>query len=125
MWPVFARRRAWLGELCRIAARLLADAYAVTLPGGKPGLILFVQTFGDLVNFNPHVHVLAADGPFLLDGRFVTLPAVLGSLFAELMPELRSEVVSLTAKLEKMVHTLEWVRIEEFIGSTWRRYRCP
>jgi hypothetical protein len=36
----------------------------------------------------------------------------------ELMPELRSEVGSLTPKLEKMVHTLEWVRIEEFIGST-------
>jgi hypothetical protein len=28
--PVFARRRAWLGALCRIAARLLADAYAAT-----------------------------------------------------------------------------------------------
>ena len=30
-----------LGELCRI----LSDAYAVTLLGGKTGLILFVQTF--------------------------------------------------------------------------------
>jgi hypothetical protein len=35
-----------------------------------------------LVNFNPHVHVLAADGAFLPDGRFVTLPAVPGSLLA-------------------------------------------
>ena len=25
----------------------------------------------------------------------------------------------LTPKLEKVVHTLEWVCIEEFIGSTW------
>ena len=31
----------------------------------------------------------------------------------ELMPELRWEVGSLTLKLEKMVHTLEGVRIEE------------
>ena len=38
----------------------------------------------------------------------------------ELMPELRAEVGSLTPKLEKVVHTLEWVRIEEFIGSSWR-----
>jgi hypothetical protein len=74
--PVFARRRAWLGELCRIAARLRADAYAATLPGRKPRSILFVQAFRDLVSFNPHVHVLAADGAFLPDGRFVTLPAV-------------------------------------------------
>lgn len=36
----------------------------------------------------------------------------------ELIPELRLEVGSLTPKLEKGVHTLEWVRIEEFTGST-------
>jgi hypothetical protein len=33
-----------------------------------------------LINFNPHVHVLAADGAFLPDGRLVTLPVVPGSL---------------------------------------------
>ena len=37
----------------------------------------------------------------------------------ELMPELRSEVGALTPKLGQVVHTLEWVRIEEFIGSAW------
>ena len=42
-----------LGELCRIAARLLMQAYAAATPGSRPGLILFVQTFGDLANFNP------------------------------------------------------------------------
>lgn len=42
-----------------------------------------LEFFGDLVNFNAHVVVLAADGAFLPDGRFVTLPAVPGSLFAE------------------------------------------
>ena len=81
--PIFARRRQWLGELCRIVARLLVDAYAEALPGPRPGLILFVQTFGDLANFNPHVHVLAADGAFLPDGTFVFLPAVPEGLLAE------------------------------------------
>lgn len=36
----------------------------------------------------------------------------------ELLPELRSEVGALTPKLTKLVHTLEWVRIEEFVSST-------
>jgi hypothetical protein len=45
-------------------------------------LILFVQTFGDLVNFNPHLHVLAADRAFLADGRFAALPPVPGNLLA-------------------------------------------
>ena len=35
----------------------------------------------------------------------------------ELMPELRLEVGPLTPRLEKVVHTLEWVRIEEFVES--------
>jgi hypothetical protein len=37
----------------------------------------------------------------------------------ELMPELRNDVGPLTPKLEKVIHTLEWVRIEEFTGSGW------
>ena len=37
----------------------------------------------------------------------------------ELMPELRSKVGALTPKLEQVIHTLEWVRIEEFVRSTW------
>ena len=41
--PIFARHREWLGELCRITARLLADAYDEALPGARPALILFVQ----------------------------------------------------------------------------------
>ncbi len=42
-----------------------------------------MQTFGDLANFNPHLHVLAADGAFLPDGRFVPLPAVPEGLLTE------------------------------------------
>ena len=37
----------------------------------------------------------------------------------ELIPELRLEVSSLTPKLEKVIHTVEWVRIEEFVESAW------
>jgi hypothetical protein len=44
---------------------------------------VFVQTFGDLLNFNSHLHVLAADGAFIPGGRFVALPRVPASLLAE------------------------------------------
>jgi hypothetical protein len=37
----------------------------------------------------------------------------------ELMPALRNEVGIMTPKLEQVIHTLEWVRIEEFVRSTW------
>ena len=41
------------------------------------------------------------------------------------MPELRSEVGALTPKFVQVVHTLEWVRIEEFVSSTWGGCGCP
>ena len=37
----------------------------------------------------------------------------------ELLPELREQVGTLTPKLEKVIHTLDWVRIEEFVAATW------
>ena len=43
----------------------------------------------------------------------------------ELLPELREQIGTLTPKLEKVVHTLEWVRIEEFSGSSWRGVGRP
>ena len=41
---------------------------------GQPAFILYVQTFGDLVTFNPHIHALVADGVFLPSGTFRVLP---------------------------------------------------
>jgi hypothetical protein len=74
--PLFARRRALLGKLCNIIERLFARFSAGARSGARPGLILFVQTFGDLVNYNPHIHVLAADGAFGADGAFTALPPI-------------------------------------------------
>jgi hypothetical protein len=74
--PIFSRKRSLLGRLCQIAERLLSAAYAEVRPGKRPGLILFVQTFGDLVTFNLHIHVLAADGVFDDEGMFTVLPAI-------------------------------------------------
>jgi hypothetical protein len=70
-------RRYRLGALCRIVARLLDRGYgAMANRRGRPGFILFVQTFGDLVNFHPHIHVLAADGVFAPGGVFRVLPSL-------------------------------------------------
>jgi len=54
-------QRHRLGELCRIVGRLLTEAYREADPYGQPGFILFVQTFGGLVTFHPHIHALVTD----------------------------------------------------------------
>jgi hypothetical protein len=95
--PFFAYRRSLLGELCRLVARSLAEAYRAGCPRGRPGFILFVQTFGDLVNFNPHVHALAADGVFEATGRFIPLPPIPEALLAA---RLRREVLGLLVRRE-------------------------
>ena len=37
----------------------------------------------------------------------------------ELLPDLQAQVGPLTPKLEKVIHTLEWVRLEEFTAVSW------
>lgn len=44
---------------------------------------------------------------------------LLPELRSELRGELRSELGTLTPKLEKVIHTLERVRIEKFLQSSW------
>ena len=37
-----------------------------------PGASIAVQTYGDFLNFNPHLHAIVSDGSFLKDGSFQT-----------------------------------------------------
>jgi hypothetical protein len=72
--PFFRYRRQYLGELCRLVADLLQIGFRAMAPHGQPAFVLYVQTFGDLVTFNPHIHALVADGVFLPSGTFQVLP---------------------------------------------------
>ena len=74
--PWFRHDRARLGRLCQLVAKLLVQGYQVLDPRGKPGFMLYVQTFGDLVTFNPHIHALVADGVFYPSGSFRVLPSL-------------------------------------------------
>ena len=97
-----------LGKLCNIVERLLVRAYGRARPGARPGMIPFVQTFGDLVNFNPHIHVLAADGTFDADGGFTVLPPIPRKVLepwfrAEVLALLRREGLVAASLVEKML----------------------
>ncbi|MGH8196278.1 MAG: transposase [Woeseiaceae bacterium] len=72
--PFFRYRRQYLGALCRLVAALLKARFKSIAPQGQPAFILYVQTFGDLVTLNPHIHALVVDGVFLPSGTFRVLP---------------------------------------------------
>lgn len=46
----------------------------VSLDDPIPGAVIAVQTFGDFLNFNPHLHIIATDGCFYGNGEFMVGP---------------------------------------------------
>ncbi len=70
--------RSLLGKLCRAAYETLREVVALELRDDEavPAMIATPQTQGDLCNFHPHVHAIAAEGAFTGDGRFVPMPHV-------------------------------------------------
>ena len=64
--------RNLLKNLSRISWETVKDYYRGTCrkDGGSPAAVSVIQTFGDFLSFNPHIHILAADGCFCHDGFF-------------------------------------------------------
>ena len=74
---IFCRHdRSLLGELARTAWQATVEVYRQTLGRRDviPGMVAGIQTFGELVNFHPHIHAVATDGAFTPDGTFLCLP---------------------------------------------------
>jgi hypothetical protein len=67
-----------LGKLsqCAYAAVKTAVQAVIKAQAAVPGVIISIQTFGDLVNFHPHLHALVADGAFGPTGWVYALPRV-------------------------------------------------
>jgi hypothetical protein len=75
--PYFMHNRKLLAKLSLCAWQVLSDylktsiAADVTDESIKPACIIAVQTFGELVNFNPHLHIIASNGCFTNNGTFI------------------------------------------------------
>lgn len=81
--PYFMHDRKLLAKLSLCAWHVLSRYLreSVSIDGGKdgesvrkslqPGCIIAVQTFGEFLNFNPHLHIIATDGCFDSDGKFM------------------------------------------------------
>ena len=74
--PYFQRHRRLLKDLCALAHQSLVEYLrtALGLPDAQPALILTLHTFGEYLDFHPHLHALVADGLFTRDGVFHPLP---------------------------------------------------
>jgi hypothetical protein len=75
----FLHHRELLGALARLAAETakeLLTAAAGEAEGFRPGVVSVVQTFGDRVNFHPHVHALVTRGGWTGSGEWIPVPYV-------------------------------------------------
>ncbi|MBC8421353.1 MAG: transposase [Actinobacteria bacterium] len=68
----FLFNRNLLKEISRISWETVKEYYRSTCrkEGANSAAVAVIQTFGDYLSYNPHVHILAADGCFSNDGFF-------------------------------------------------------
>ena len=71
--PYFLYDRGLLSKLSQCAWKVLSCylRQGVSIEDPLPGAVISVQTFGDFLNFNPHLHIIATDGCFNKDGSFI------------------------------------------------------
>ena len=81
---LFKRNRSLLSLLPQAAAQAVRQMYRELAPAGDIGLVLTVQTNGQFLNFNPHLHGFLASGSFDPCGTFQPLPALDTDKLAEL-----------------------------------------
>jgi len=74
----FRKDRRLLGKLSQCAVDALKTLFRAASKDAAavPGIIIAIQTYGDLVNFHPHLHALVTDGAFSPAGWFVAFPKI-------------------------------------------------
>jgi len=108
MRPTFRKRRELLLDLAQCSAEALAE-YVRSQAGAdtRPGIVVSIATAGDLLQWNPHAHILVSDGGFSMDGSFRALESWDGEALMRLVRErLLARLVQRHAISEKLVRKL-------------------
>jgi hypothetical protein len=73
--------RKLLAKLSKCTFNVIRAYLAHADPGGNavPGASIAAQTYGDFLNFNPHLHAIVSDGCFLNDNSFHVAPGLMGT----------------------------------------------
>lgn len=89
-------------------------------PGGNPACVLTLQTAGEALNFNPHLHGVVANGLFLPDGSFKPFQEININIKA-ITESFQNCVLSALHKLELIDDgTVEQILSQEYSGfSVW------
>jgi len=72
----FLYNRKLLGKLAKCGAETVEEVYRAVLGKGRAGQVFSIQTFGDLMNWHPHIHGFVTDGLFDEKGIFHVMPDI-------------------------------------------------
>ncbi len=73
--PLFRRRREMLTELARAGAEAVQEMVRLGCgTDARPGIVVWVATAGDLLQWHPHLHLIATDAARARDGSWRELP---------------------------------------------------
>jgi hypothetical protein len=101
-----------MNELSRCAWETLKVFFQETVPeeDAVPGAVIAIQSFGDFLGFNPHVHILCTGGCFYGNGMFRVAPPFgtedLGKIFQHKLLKMLLSKGKITQKLINML--LSW-----------------
>ncbi len=116
----FTHNRKLLSKLSKCAWEVLSEylQYSVNDQNAKPGVIISIQTFGDFLNPNTHLHVIATDGCFTENGDFITgnIPKGL-----ELEEAFRNKVLYMLKK-EGIIHDIVIENMKDWTHSGFNVY---
>jgi hypothetical protein len=109
---LFARDRRLLSLLSQTAYDSILRVFRSALEekSARPGVVASIQTFGDLLAFHPHLHLLVTEGAFLPDGTFLPLPFVSPTPVEEVFRRLLLHRLHRMERLsDRFLHSLlEW-----------------
>ncbi|MFM7102551.1 MAG: transposase, partial [Verrucomicrobiota bacterium] len=76
--PLFQRHRGLLRRLFTLGQQSITQLLrsALDLPKGTPAFLVTLHTFGEYLDFHPHLHALVADGLLDDQGRFHPAPEI-------------------------------------------------
>ena len=120
----FKFRRRLLGDLCRCAAKSLTVYFeALRGEGLVPGVLAAIQTFGERINFHPHLHLLLTEGGVDWVGIFHRLPRLDDARLAEIFGR---EVLALLVGKGAEARSLQGLGRDDPEGLlTWLGRRRP
>ena len=103
--------------------------------GAKPGIISVLHTWGQKLNYHPHIHTIVTGGGLTTDGKFIEGPhkgylvpeAVLASVFrGKYMDDLKKlqkkGKLVLPENLSKLRNSYEW---KEYVDSLYKKEWLP